>query len=202
VIWKEWAMAIEYTNRKRKKYYLHQGVTKTGNPKYFFSLQPDGDLVDEIPVGYEIYENPNAQVFLRKTPPQVITLAEIETVKKGINQYARVNNPIVDVKKNAIIIYLCDQDAEFIEQSAVTVSGRTPDKIRSIVEQSLSYSPVMQFVLEDLEKREFVVQRWCFLGSVDDWISLDESSDLAALVQQYSPHLGQDSFFDLMPKYS
>jgi hypothetical protein len=58
-------MAIEYVNRKQKTYYLHAGTTKTGKPKYFFSTKAEGVLVDDIPEGYEIYENPNAQVFLQ-----------------------------------------------------------------------------------------------------------------------------------------
>ena len=63
-------MPVTHTNRKAKTYYLHQGTTKTGNPKYFFALRDEGELVETIPPGYEIYENPNAQVFLRrKWPP-------------------------------------------------------------------------------------------------------------------------------------
>ena len=58
-------MAIEYINRKGDTYYLHERKTKTGKPKYHFSMKKDGELVESIPHGYEIYENPNAQVFLR-----------------------------------------------------------------------------------------------------------------------------------------
>lgn len=58
-------MAVTHTNRKGITYYLHQGTTRTGKPKYFFAQRADGDLVEVLPVGYEIYENPNSQVFLR-----------------------------------------------------------------------------------------------------------------------------------------
>lgn len=61
-------MAIKYINRREDTYYLHEGKTKTGKPKYFFSMKKDGVLVDPILAGYEIYENPNAQVFLRRIP--------------------------------------------------------------------------------------------------------------------------------------
>ena len=56
-------MTITYTNRSLQTYYLHQGTTKTGKPKYFFSKKSEGNLVEQIPDGFEIYENPNAQVF-------------------------------------------------------------------------------------------------------------------------------------------
>lgn len=84
-------MAVEYVNRKGRKYYLHEGKTKTGKPKYFFSMKPEGNLVNVIPEGYEIYENPNAQVFLRKVSPQIITPEEVETVKAGVKKYAKID---------------------------------------------------------------------------------------------------------------
>jgi hypothetical protein len=56
-------MTIEHINRRGKKYYLHEGKTKTGKPKYFFSMKSEGNTIDAIPEGYEIYENPNAQFF-------------------------------------------------------------------------------------------------------------------------------------------
>ena len=66
-------MVVTHVNRKRQTYFLHEGKTKTGKPKYFFSKESDGCLLDTIPDGYEIYENPNAQVFLRKAEPEIIT---------------------------------------------------------------------------------------------------------------------------------
>ena len=59
-------MSIQYTNRLGQIYYLCQGITKTGKPKYFFSTKTDGNRVKMIPDDFEIYENPNAQVFLIK----------------------------------------------------------------------------------------------------------------------------------------
>ena len=49
--------------------------------------------------------------------------------------------------------------------------------------------------------RTFRVQRWCFKGSIDDWIDLWMSGGvgkLPVLVQTFCPHLGRDSFYDLM----
>jgi hypothetical protein len=60
---------ITHTNAKGKTYYLHQVTTKTGKPKYHFAMQSEGTLAESIPVGFEIYENPNAQVSLRRIPP-------------------------------------------------------------------------------------------------------------------------------------
>ena len=62
---KQTAMPITHVNVKGKTYYLHQGTTKTGKPKYHFAMKREGNLADSIPEGFEIYENPNTQVFLQ-----------------------------------------------------------------------------------------------------------------------------------------
>ncbi len=59
-------MAISHTNRKGEIYYLHEGKTSTGKPRYFFSKKTDGDLLETIPEGYEIHEKPSGKYsFLR-----------------------------------------------------------------------------------------------------------------------------------------
>src|SRR6266436_9713499 len=101
-----------YTNTKGKTYYLHQGTTKTGKPKYYFSLEREGQLAEAIPEGFEIYENPNAQVFLRRIPPKLITDEERQVVEDGMRKYAEVQDYKIDVKGNAIVVYTADQDIE------------------------------------------------------------------------------------------
>ena len=192
---------IEYINRRKQTYYLYEGKTKTGKPKYFFSRKKEGNSVDTIPDGYEIYENPNSQVFLRKIPVQVISLEEIETVKVGIKQYLKASDFIVDVKGKNIVVYLCDQNVDLSMKimEAMTFPN-TPDFLRDrdSFAFSLSYSPMMQFVLDDIESRSFTVERWCFRGFIDGWIPLDSSTNLENLVQTYGAHLGKESFYELM----
>ncbi|PSB30761.1 hypothetical protein [Stenomitos frigidus] len=192
-------MSVEYTNRRGRKHYLHEGKTKTGKPKYFFSMKAEGTLLNAIPDGYEIYEHPSAQVFLRKIPPQIITPEEVAIVQDGIKKHAKLDYFIVDVKDNQIVVYLCDQNVDALMEIALPVSSAEAARMRAALVESLSYSPMMQFVLESTQTRAFVVERWCFRGSVDDWIALDRSTDLNALVKQYGQHLGKESFYDLMP---
>ena len=76
-----------------------------GNRRYWFSKSTEGDLVDAIPEGYEVYENPDAQVFLRKVVPQLVTPFEVAVVTKGLERYAPGQNCIVDVKGGDIVVY-------------------------------------------------------------------------------------------------
>ena len=61
-----------------------------------------------------------------------------------------------------------------------------------------SFSPAFRFVLRDREANIFSVQRWCYRGSIDGWTYDLARGDLATLVEKYVPHLGKESFFDLM----
>ena len=73
-------------------------------------------------------------------------------------------------------------------------------RIRKLPTYYGNYMKVLRFTLVDEEKRTFSVQRWCFRGSIDDWIDLWSSGHhgkLLDLVRKFCPHIGQDSFFDL-----
>jgi len=190
-------MTVTYTNRKGKPYYLHQGKTKLGNPKYFFALRDEGDLVQDLPVGYEVYENPNGQVFLRKTRPRIITDEEVAIVETGMKQYCRLKYYIIDVRKDAIVINTADQDVDSLSNTLSSLAGGRQRKVDAALKRVLSYSPMLQFVLIDEVKRVFETQRYCFLGSIDDWIVIGSTDTLPKLVKTYVRHLGEESFYDL-----
>jgi len=60
----------------------------------------------------------------------------------------------------------------------------------------VQYLPMMQFILDDQEQRLFTAQRYCFMGSIDDWIDSDHGK-LAKFVRSYLKHLGNESYFEL-----
>jgi hypothetical protein len=188
-------MPITHTNRNQDVYYLHVGSTKTGKPRFWFSTKDDGDLADSIPDGFEIYENPGAQVFLRKVTPQVVTPFEVALVENGLKRYAEGEDCRVDLQKADIVVYHSDRpDPSYLSEFGPflrTSSYRFPSH----------YTKVMRFTLVDPKDRKFRVQRWCFRGSIDGWIDLWSSGgdgNLADLVKKYCPHIGQESFFELM----
>jgi hypothetical protein len=192
-------MPITHVNAKGQTYYLHQGTTKTGKPKYHFAMKSEGKLAESIPEGFEIYENPNAQVFLRRIPPKIITDEERRAVAEGMRKYASVQDYKIDVKGRAIIVYTADQS---IETLADLFKDLHPDpkanpQFMATLRGVIQYSPMMQFILEDEEQRLFTVQRYCFRGFIDDWIDLDQGK-LAPLVRKYVQHLGNESYFDLV----
>lgn len=191
-------MPITHVNAKGKTYYLHQGTTKTGKPKYHFAMKNEGNLADSIPDGFEIYENPNAQVFLRRIPPKIITDGERQLVEDGMRKYASMQDYKIDVRGKAIVVYTADQDvdtlAELFKDFHPNLSANT--KLMTTLRGVIQYSPMMQFILDDKEQRLFTAQRYCFRGSIDDWIDIDYGK-LTNLVNKYVKHLGNESYFEL-----
>jgi hypothetical protein len=193
-------MPITYTNAKEQTYFLHRACTKLGKPKYYFSRKRDGPLADSIPEGFEIYENPNAQVFLRRIPPKLITDEERQIVADGMRTYASVQDYKIEVKGTAIVIYPADQDRDTLAR-IFRDYGSSPEeraRIMKVLRQNLHYSPMLQFILVDEQRRLFSAQRFCFRGAIEDWIGLGSLDTLTTLVRRYVKHLGKESYFELV----
>ncbi len=199
-------MALEYTNRKGDVYILQSGKTKTGKPRYWCGQKLTGEPLDAVPAGYEIREDPgNAIVTLRKVRPTEISPLESKLLSDGIREHAGLEYFIVDVDGDSLVVYVPDRGPDVADEMLEMFGGhpwvmshRMRETKARLVQRS-SYTKMMRFGLVDAEKRIFVVERWCFRGSIDDWIPmLGGRGPLPSLVRKYGQHLGKDSFYDLM----
>ena len=43
-----------------------------------------------------------------------------------------------------------------------------------------------------------MTQRYCFIGSIDDWIDIGKPGKLLTLVKKYVKHIDKESFFELV----
>ena len=189
-------MAIVHVNRQGKTYYLHVGTTKTGKPKYFFSLSSDGTLVDQLPVGFEAHENASGQVSLRRALPILITDAEVKIVESARARIAAARDSYVDRAREILTVYVADRsdglEAIFRTLAPLASSASIEEQLR----RSRRYDAVFRFVLLDPETRVFQAQRFCYLGSIDDWVFIGESGSLAE-VARCLKHIGKDSYYEL-----
>ncbi len=189
-------MSIQHTTRTGKHYYLHVGRGKTGKPNYFFSTDPDGTSVNAVPEGFEIYENVGGQVFLRRKTPKFITDEELAMVKEALKRHAEEWRYRVEVKKAALIIYESSDNTAVLERIALPWVNKAAIKQAAI--QCVSYMAVMRFVLADPEERLFLAERFCFRGSVDDWIDIGgRAQKLSVVLKKFIRHLGQESIYEL-----
>ena len=202
----QFKMTLQYTNRTGKTYYLSEGKTKFGKPQYYFSLKEKENSIDKIPEGYEIYEHPeNAQVFMRKIRPRLITELEEQYVRNQVKALQRTHLYRVDCKDKYITIYESYAEFENTQEIFSGLLGRIglPEgmqvgnamkSITNIMDQN--YTAMLRFYLEDKETRIFSVERFCFRGASDKWIYLDQSKKFRELVKQYVEILGTEKFFE------
>jgi hypothetical protein len=196
-------MGLQYENRRGQTYHLQQGKTPTGKPKYYMGRKLTGTPLDALPDGLEIYESPErGQVFVRKVKTSAITALEKEMTTDAIRRSSGIEHVIVDVEEDSLVVYVPSMDISEAEQLIHALAGAVSSTRARELRQSLlkrsPYEKMLRFVLVNAEHRAFAVQRWCFRGSIDDWIYLGGPAPLAELVGKYSKHLGKESFFDLL----
>lgn len=186
-------MVVKHINYRQQPYYLHRGTTKTGKPRYWFSQKSEGDLVDTIPDGYEIYEHPRGQVLLRRRSSRHITNAELALVHEGIERLANCAFYRVGVDKDTITLHTADDDP-------IRGLGQElglPSLPRHISARHAVYVATMRFVLVDRKARLFRPQRYCSRGSIDKWINIGPPDTLSSVIERYVGHLGRESFYEL-----
>ena len=169
-------MAVSHLSRAGKTYYLNTGPKRGGGVQYFFSTKSNGKLVESVPEGFEVYENVGGQVFLRRRKPRLIRDHEHDYILRGIEAYRRGRGYRTEVRDKTLTIHQSDRGSDV---------------------RWAHYQAVFRFILVDPEQRLFAPERYCFRGSVDNWISVGPEESIEKLASEYLKHLGQDSMFDL-----
>ena len=194
-------MPVTYTNRKGVTYTLCRTTTKTGKPRYAFVRDPTGrEVVDAIPEGREIRESINGVVSLVQAREQRLLPEEIAAVRAALDAHPQAHNYRLDVQPERLVIYEgegadIDKLLNRFGASFGLMLGKQ-QQLRDELAQRRRFTPVLRFSLNDAETRDFRAERWCFRGSIDDWIFVD-SGQLGKLVQKLVPKLGTEAFFEL-----
>jgi len=194
-------MPVTYTNRKGSRYFLCKGATKTGKPRYYFAREQKGEPVAEVPHGYEIQESVNGVVSLVTVRPQLILPAEAATVNAALKRHPNAGNYRSAVKNDQIIIYEVigggmESLRILLREAGINGNG-VEARLQALLDRHTRFTPVMRFILDDQETREYRAERWSYLGSVDDWIDAGHSGKINELAKKLTPKLGTDEFFEL-----
>ena len=194
-------MPVTYINRKGYTYYLCQGVTKKGRPRYFFSREPKGTVLEEIPEGYEIRESVNGVVSLAKSKPLELLDDEIAAVQQALDSHPEARKYRKDVKPRHITIYesLGPDMGELLPDVKEVVGSE--EEARQLLEKHRDtgqFTPVLRFTLMDRDNRLFEAERMCYRGGVEDWIGIALGKPIHELCAQLIPKLGTEEFFELI----
>jgi len=194
-------MSVVHRNRKGQTYYLCEGTTKTGKPRYYFARERGSKMLTEIPQGYQIRESVNGVVSLTKMRRREISDGEIDAVMAAVRMHPKASRYRVDTRSSDITIYERigpDRLELAAELGLDTLSKNTLRRIAERESRSGQFSPMMRFILTDKERRLFTAQRMCFLSGMNDWIYLQHDKPIGKLARQLVPALGTDQFFELV----
>ncbi len=192
-------MAITYTSRNGRTYFLSESRTSTGKPRYNFSTKPKDNPVDEIPEGYEIRESVNGIVSLARIEPCLLLPEEIAIVKDILATHPESTRYVVSVKSTVIMIHeqtgpSRQELREFLSMLGGISRSVTGEQLEA---SNTQHQPILRFLLINTEKRLFAAERWCFRGSIDAWIDVGTAKRLKPLAAKMIRTLGTDEFYEL-----
>lgn len=187
---------MQYLNRRGDTYFAFQGTTKTGKPKYFASKKPGSPKakrVAELPSDFEIFENPvNATVVIRRRKQSLLTAAERNLLARLALEYCQVACEVV-IDGDSLVVYAGEPPRHNSVLEAMMPGVSIPIQLNS------NFEPGFKFTLTQVEERKFTVERYCYRSAFDGWWQLHSQPNvLESLAVKYLPHLGQESFFELL----
>ncbi len=190
---------MEYINRRGQTYYVFAGKTKTGKPRFFASKKPASDnasRIDTLPAEYEIFENPvDAVVVIRRRRPTKLTAADRNLLNRLALEHSEVACEIV-IEGDSLIVY-----SSPMPRSDPALEAMMPGLGKFLVHgtHGARLEPGFKFTLANEKQRLFTIARYCCRSSMDGWLELhDRPASLDVLASQFFPHLGEDSFFELL----
>ena len=194
-------MGLQHKNRRGDVYYLQEGKTATGKPKYYMARKLTGTPLDAVPDGYEIHESPeHGQVHVRRALHSAITPEERELAGRIFREVSGIEELIVEIEKDALIVW---QPGVGVGQIGSWLGDLIGPRVldSGVIQRALTshsrYERAFRFQLLHREARSFAAQRWCYRDSIDDWIFLATGETLEDLARKYATHLGGESFFEL-----
>jgi hypothetical protein len=197
-------MAYQHRNRRGDVYFLQAAKTRTGKRRYYFGRKLTGEPIEDVPVGYEVYESPqHGQVYLRKELLTCIAPGEREIVEDGISLFSEVSHFIVDIEEDCLVVYAPIMSDDRLDSLVRRLAG--PDALqieryreaRDQFARESKHEKALRFQLCDDEPRLFVAERWGSREAGGGWIYLGGPAALAGLVDDFVERLGKESFREL-----
>jgi hypothetical protein len=191
--------ALAYNNRRGETYYLHQGVTKTGKPRYFVAKTVGPGALAALPEGLEIVETANGVVSVRRvdTSASAIPANDVEVVRAFLAKHARLRGCAVDVRRGEILISepVGGGVGEIPGLAEELGLGRMPHRFGFPSTRPTRYTPVMKLVRDRSTPGRYMVHRMTYRGD-GGFLPLAGGS-LQDLLSRFVVHLGTDRFFEL-----
>ncbi|GEM_PF-3781429 len=192
-------MAKEFKNSRDVAFYIKSKLTKKGNTTYFMTKKLDKECLDEEPQGFEVFEKPDSRtIFIRRRKPNKFGLKGVNTIKKELEKNKNVADFRIDVNGDEVKVYTTDIEAsrESIFDGGLSQLLNSKDKLDFFKKRFQRYEERMRIkLMEKKEEKEYLVYRYCYRGSVDDWIIIDAGEDLIEMAKNLQL-IGTEEYFE------
>lgn len=193
-------MAKAFRNRKGVSFYIKSKKTKKGNTTYYMTKKLDAECLDAEPDGYEVFEKPDTKMlFIRRRKPNKFGLKGISTIKKALENNKNIADFQLDVVGGLVKVYTADLE----DESSNVFGGGLQDLLFSQNRMTNLRKAFQRFEermrIKFVEKKgvkEYLVYRYCYRGSVDDWIIIDAGDDLTQLANDNLKLIGTEEYFE------
>jgi hypothetical protein len=177
-------------------YYLHEGRTKTGKPRYFFAKKAGAGALTAMPAGFEVSESINGVVSVRRKTEGESSVPErdVKLVEAAIERHAHLRWYLVRAVDNAIVIF---EPHPRPEQLLALAPGLGPlcDVVRFVEERMkrAQYAPVLKL---ERDGDAYAVHRMTYRGE-GGWSWSIMHGKLADVAKKVVPKVGTEAFYDL-----
>lgn len=184
-----------FRSRGGVDWYLHEGRTKTGKPKYFVAKKVGPGALGRMPEGFEFTESINGVVSVRRVDPNPgpVAASDAELVEREL-QSRKGGRYRVEAKKKELIVY----EPEGVSGDELDDRAAMLGLTRAALEAAIGprrFTPVMRFVADG--EGNFRVERMTDRGA-GGWSWPLDAGPLESLAKKYLKTLGTEEFFELI----
>ena len=191
------AKVFAYENRMGVTYYLHEGRTKTGKPRYFFAKTVGQGGLGAVPKDFEVSESINGVVSVRRKTAGAPSVPDddVKVVAAAVDRQPHLQGYVVRAVDNAVVIFEPHPRPSELRDFAQRF-GASPHASSFVAERmkKAQYAPIMKF---EQDGAGYVVLRMTFRGK-GGWSLPLGAGKLRGLAVKFVPSIGTEAFFDLM----
>jgi hypothetical protein len=189
--------AFTHQNRMGETYYLHEGRTKTGKPRYFFAKTKGEGAVASMPKGFEVSESINGVVSVRRriAGASPVPDEDVMVVELAVGRHPHLRGYMVRALGNAVVVFEPHVRPDDLLDIArhLGVAHRASSFVQDHMKKA-QYAPVMKFEREGVGYR---VLRMTYRGE-GGWSYPLATGKLRELAKKFVRHINTDEFCELM----
>jgi hypothetical protein len=186
---------LSHTNRMGDTYYLHEGTTKTGKPRFYFAKALRAGALATMPDEFEVVESINGVVSVRRKRGGAPTVPgdDVDLVRAAVAEHAHLRDHRVESVGGAIVVFEPHPSRAQLRRMNLGL-GLVSEPFVSKRMKQARFDPILKF---EREGDEYAVYRMTFRGE-GGWSYPLDAGKLRLLAKKYVRHVGTDELFELM----